>query len=203
MRRQPDLCYNHPTMTGLKFVTTNTAKVELANQRLGIYGFEAEQMSLNLSEIQSFDVEEVAAKKAEQVMSRTKSPFFVEDSGLYIKALKGFPGAMIKLIIGTLGDKRLLRLLSRNDPRDVEVVSIIVYGDPRRKLIKTFRGVYAGKIAQRPRGRNTRGWLLSRVFIPRGRERTLAELNEAGWRQFLRDFRHNDHFDKFGRWLSQ
>jgi XTP/dITP diphosphohydrolase len=187
----------------LVFITSNPAKVKMGAERLEKYGISVSQASLELEEVQSFDVAEVAEKKIRQAMSKLTEPFFVEDSGFYIKALKGFPGPMIKSIMIALGDERVTKLVGPNDPREVEVVSVIAYGDPATGTVKTFQGLYLGTIAESPRGTEGRGWLLSKIFIPHGWTKTLAELDEAEWQRFLDDFRHNDHFDKLGQWLSE
>lgn len=187
----------------LTFITGNPAKVKLANERLKRYGILVDQASLNLDEIQSFDVTKVAENKARQAISKFKDLFFVEDSGFYIKALKGFPGPIIKPIMDALGDKRVAKLVGPEDSRDVEVISVIALGDPASGTVQTFQGSYPGMLAKNPRGDNVRGWLLSRIFIPHGWTKTLAELDETEWNRFLDDFRHDDHFDKLGKWLAE
>ncbi len=177
--------------------------MQLANERLEQYGITVDQATLNLEEVQSFDVVEVATKKAQYAMSKLQDTFFVEDSGFYIKALQGFPGPLIKPIMQSLGEDRLTRCVEPSENRDVEVISVIALGEPATGVIETFQGSYPGVLAESPRGDVTRGWLLSRVFIPRGWNQTLAELDETEWSRFLDVFRHNDHFDKLGRWLVE
>lgn len=189
-------------MGHITFITSNAAKVRLADARLKPYGVSVGQQTLELEEVQSFDVAEVARHKVRQAMQKVKEPFFVEDSGFYIKVLNGFPGPMIKPVMTTIGDERLTRLVGHDDPRDVEVIGVIAYSDSIESEIRIFEGSYAGTIAEKPRGDNPRGWLLSRIFIPHGWDQTLAELDDSEWNRFLEDFRHNDHFDKLGKWLS-
>ena len=189
-------------MGHIVFITSNAAKVRFADERLKPYGVSVVQRTLKLEEVQSFDVAEVARHKVQQAMQKVEEPFFVEDSGFYIKALNGFPGPMIKPVMTTVGDERLTRMLGPDDPREVEVIGVIAYGDPVRSEVSIFEGFYAGTIAEKPRGDNARGWLLSRIFIPQGWNQTLAELDDGEWNRFLEDFRHNDHFDKLGKWLS-
>lgn len=172
-------------------------------ERLEKYGISVTQKSLELEEVQSFDVAEVAEKKIRQAMSQLTEPFFVEDSGFYIKALKGFPGPMIKPIMTALGDERMTNLVGPNDSREVEVISVIAYGNPSTGTVETFQGSYLGTIAESPHGTKSRGWLLSKIFIPHGWNQTLAELDDMEWQKFLDDFRHNDHFDKLGHWLQE
>lgn len=189
-------------MGHIAFITSNAAKVRLADERLKPYGVSVGQRTLELEEIQSFDVAEVARHKARQAMQKAEEPFFVEDSGLYIKALNGFPGPMIKPVITRVGEDRLTKMVGTDDSREVEVIGVIAYGDPIESEISIFEGFYAGTIAEKPHGDNTRGWLLSRIFIPHGWNQTLAELDDGEWNRFLEDFRRNDHFDKLGKWLS-
>ncbi len=196
--------YNQGAMAvPLNFITSNPAKVKLAAERLQKYGVSVAQTNLELEEVQSFDVAEVAEKKIRQAMTKLETPFFVEDSGFYIKALKGFPGPIVKPIMTALGDERVTKLIRPHDSREVEVVGVIAYGDPASGTVKIFQGSYLGTIAESPRGGNTRGWLLTRIFIPHGRNQTLAELNDTEWARFLDDFRHDDHFDKLGKWLVE
>ena len=187
----------------LNFITSNPAKVKMAAERLEKYGVSVSQTSLELEEVQSFDVAEVAEKKVRQAMPKLTEPFFVEDSGFYIKALKRFPGPMVKSIMTALGDERVTKLVGPNDSHEVEVISVIAYGNPATDTTKTFQGSYLGTIAESPRGTESRGWLLSKIFVPHGWDQTLAELNDTEWQKFLDDFRHNDHFDKLGQWLQE
>ncbi len=190
-------------MANITFITSNAAKVKLAAERLEQYGITVDQATFDLEEVQSFDVIEVATKKAHHAMSKMQNTFFVEDSGFYIKTLQGFPGPLIKPIMQALGEDRLTSLVGPQESRDVEVISVIALGEPATGVIETFQGSYPGTLAELPRGNTARGWLLSRVFIPQGWDQTLAELDETEWSRFLDDFRHNDHFDKLGRWLVE
>ncbi len=189
-------------MEHLAFITSNAAKVQLADERLRPYGVSVGQRTLKLEEIQSFDVAEVARHKAQQAMQNATEPFFVEDAAFSVKALNGFPGPMIKPVLTAIGDERLTKMVGPDDTRDVEVAGVIAYGNPTQNEVKIFEGTYAGTLAEKPRGDNIRGWLLSRIFIPHGWNQTLAELNDEEWNRFLEDFRHNDHYDKLGKWLA-
>ncbi len=190
-------------MEHVDFITSNASKVQLADERLRPYGVSVGQRTLKLEEIQSLDVAEVARHKAQQAMQGATKPFFVEDAAFSVKALNGFPGPMIKPVMTAIGDERFTRMIGDGDVRDVEVSGVIAYGDPANGEITLFKGVYAGTIAEHPRGERTKGWLLSTIFIPRGGNKTLAELDDNEWAQFLDDFRRDDHYDKLGKWLSE
>ena len=185
------------------FVTSNKGKVELANERLNRYGINITQQTASVQEIQSLDVEEVALHKARQLEGIIKKPFFVEDSGLYIDKLNGFPGALLKPVMDTIKDDHLLKMLSGEENRSACVKSVMAYYDPVSKTEKLFIGIYKGRIAEEERGNDTRGWKVARIFIPDNFEKTLAEMNDDDWDRALEESRKDDHFYKFGEWFSK
>src|SRR4051812_27591021 len=105
-------------MEFITFITSNSSKVTLAAERLRPYGVSVVQNSFEFEEVQSFDVVEVARHKARQGRDYFSGKFFIEDTGLYIKALNGFPGPMIKPVIVKLGEDRLTKLLDASDSRE-------------------------------------------------------------------------------------
>ena len=185
------------------FVTSNKGKVEQANERLNRYGINILQQTASVSEIQSLDVEEVALHKARQLEGVIKKPFFVEDSGLYIDQLNGFPGALLKPVMDTIRDGHLLKMLSGEENRSACVKSVMAYYDPVSKTEKLFTGIYKGRISEEERGNNTRGWKVARIFIPDNSDKTLAEMDDNDWARTLEESRKDDHFYKFGEWFSE
>lgn len=186
----------------VSFITSNAAKVALANARLSKYGISVRQRKFEFVELQDMRVENVALYKSGQLKGKMKTPFLIEDSGFYVKALNGFPGAFAKQTFESLGDERLLRLLDKKDSRKVTAKSVLAYCNPKTGQTKLFFGSYEGRLPERPRGSNKRGWAVTRIFIPNGWNRTLAELDDGEWERFLEDFRKNDHFEQFGRWIK-
>ena len=53
---------------------------------------EVDHISFDAVEPQSESVEEIARSKAGQAFAALKRPLIVDDTGLFIKALNGFPG---------------------------------------------------------------------------------------------------------------
>ena len=41
------------------------------------------------------------------------------------------------------------------------------------------------------------------IVIPKNKDKTLAEMNDQEWQEFLDDFRQDDHFEKLGNWISE
>lgn len=184
----------------IQFITSNSAKAAMSQERLARYGVTIEQHALPLYEIQSLDIKEVAGSKAEQAAIETQEPFIIEDSAFYIPALHNFPGTLIKLVFDSLGEERVTNLLKPGEDRHVQVVSQLVY-HVNGKAPQFFQGVYKGTLSDSPRGEHLRGWRVTRVFIPEGHTKTLAEMDDIEWQSFLDEFRVNDHFEKFGQWL--
>lgn len=186
----------------IKFVTSNPAKVELARQRLAAYGIRVNQTAISVNESQDIEVEKVANYKAQQVMKKCDAPFIIEDSAFYIDALNGFPGTFVKMAFETLGEKNICSLIKGENNKHAFVKSILIYGNPQSGELREFTGIYEGTISDEPRGSNMRGWAVVGIFIPKGWNKTLAELDDNEWLEFLEEFRQGDHFEKFGKWLD-
>src|SRR3989338_2105169 len=75
----------------LYFVTSNLGKVKEFRQILEPK-VEVEHIEMQYPELRSDDPEEIAQMSAKQLADKFKRPIVVEDSGLFIKALNGFPG---------------------------------------------------------------------------------------------------------------
>lgn len=185
----------------IKFITSNPSKVEMATGRLAKYDIELTQLNLELSENRSMEVEEVAKFKADQAMKRANEPFLIEDSAFYIKSLGGFPGTFVKLAFDVLGEEKICKLVRDEVDKSALVKSILIYGNPKTGEMKVFTGLFEGSVSDYPKGENSRGWKIVRVFIPKNGTKTLAELNDAEWNQFLADFIKNDHYEQFGQWI--
>ena len=68
------------------------------------YGITVEFAKINLVELQSDSLEQIARDKARSAFDSLKKPVIVEDDGLFIDALKGFPGPYSSLAGVTCAD---------------------------------------------------------------------------------------------------
>ena len=82
------------------FVTANKNKLRGFEE---ILGMKLEQIEIDLEEIQDIEVEKVVEHKALEAYEKVGKPVIVEDTGLYIEAWKGFPGALAKWVDKTIG----------------------------------------------------------------------------------------------------
>jgi XTP/dITP diphosphohydrolase len=158
------------------FVTTNEHKRREVQQILGVA---LEGADLDLPEIQAIDPAEVAAEKvsaAREALGDTALPVLVEDSGLMVDAWGGFPGALTKWVMQSVGNEGLLRMLAPEEDRSARAVCVVALAGADGE-VRTFRGEVQGTVAGNPRGEGGFGY--DPVFVPGWSEETYAEMGEA------------------------
>ena len=153
----------------LVFVTSNQNKAQEVKHILGI---EIETAGLDLPELQSLRVDEVAKTKVKTAYGIVKRPVIVEDTGIYIKSFAGFPGALAKWFVNGLGYEAACRSVDVSKDRGAYAETCVAFYDG--KILKTFTGRIYGKIAHKPRGAGNFGW--DKIFIPNGYKKTFAEM---------------------------
>ncbi|MFX1505578.1 MAG: non-canonical purine NTP pyrophosphatase [Promethearchaeota archaeon] len=117
----------------------------------------------NLVEIQSSDLEEIAIFSLKKCAETIKHEYiFVEDSGLFIKELNGFPGPYSAYIFRTLGLKGILTLMEKFKNREAYFQSSIAL--KIRDDIKVFSERVQGAISLRI---SDSGWGYDPIFIPK------------------------------------
>ena len=95
----------------------------------------------------------------------------VEDDGIFIDSLGGFPGPYSSYVHKTIGNKGILNLLKYN--RGAKFVSTITYCD--KNGLESFEGKLDGTISKSQKGR---GWGYDPIFIPKNMQKTFAQLDE-------------------------
>jgi dITPase (EC 3.6.1.-) len=158
----------------LSFVTTNEGKFREAQEIALEFGIELEHVPLPYVEIQSERLEDIVKVGAQQAFGMLKRPCFVEDSGLFIEALKGFPGPFSSYVFRTLGNEGILKLMKEVENRTAEFKSTIGYCE-RSTEVFVFSGSTRGMICAEMRGQGGFGY--DPIFVPEGEKRTFAELS--------------------------
>lgn len=153
------------------FVTSNKVKLREFREFFRPLGIEVEQIDFDIPEIRYESVADVAREKARYAAEKTGTPVVAEDTGLYINALKGFPGACAKFVFNTLGLEGVLKLLSGAKDRSAEFRAAIAMAEPGKEP-KVFLGIARGSIADAPQGA---GYGYDPVFIPEGRTKSFAQ----------------------------
>ncbi len=132
---------------------------------------EVSHISFDCIEPQSDDIAEIARAKAEQAYVTLKIPLIVDDTGLFIEALSGFPGPYAAYVQDSLGNACILRLMEGVINRRAYFATSIAYIDEAG--VQTFEGRVEGEITDAPRG--TDGFGYDPIFSVQGR--TLAEMD--------------------------
>jgi XTP/dITP diphosphohydrolase len=110
----------------LRFVTTNEGKLREAREYLDD---PIEGLDFDYTEIQADSLEAVAADGARRAYERVGEPVIVEDSGLAVQALGGFPGPYSAYVEDTLGIERVWHLAEPEDDRSATFRSVVAYCD--------------------------------------------------------------------------
>ncbi len=155
------------------FVTGNEHKRREVREILGV---ELEGADLDVPEIQGVDPAEVAAAKALAAREALGSPeayVVAEDSGIVVEAWNGFPGALTKWLMGSVGSEGLLKMLSGFEDRSARAVCVAAVAAPDGD-VRTFRGEVRGEVSAEARGEGGFGY--DPVFVPEWSSRTYAEL---------------------------
>ena len=153
----------------LLFVSSNKYKYQEAKNILDSFGVKLGFFRLNLEEIQSDSLKDIALKKARDAFSKCKKSLIIEDDGLFINSLNDFPGPYSSFVFNTIGNKGILNLLKQN--REAKFVSMITYCD--KKILQSFDAKVDGVISKRIKGK---GWGYDPIFLPANNKKTFAEL---------------------------
>ena len=158
-------------MKTITYVTGNWAKIESAKKALEPLGFKIDNVKMEIPEIQADDVVDVAKYSSQLAASKLNKPVLKNDSGLFIKALKGFPGVYTHYIDDTITEDGLLKLMEKVENREAYLKEALAYCEPGKEPI-IFEGITKGRIALEKSG--IFGWGLDFIFIPEGETKTLG-----------------------------
>ncbi len=160
------------TLFSIYLVTKNEHKYIEARKVLNEYGINLAMAPIGKLEVQSDDLKEVAWRAALKAYSELKKPVVVDDSGLFIDELKGFPGVYSNYVYRTIGIEGILKLLKGVKNRKACFKTAIAAIVPPLDII--IEESVCGEIAEEPRG--TGGFGYDPIFIPEGCKRTFAEM---------------------------
>ncbi|MGW1006483.1 non-canonical purine NTP pyrophosphatase [Streptomyces sp. NPDC002520] len=195
-------------MSGIEVAmcTGNAGKFRTAQEHLAPWGIKVEQVPLELDEIQTTSVVEIAQHKARQAYALLGRPLFVEDSGFYIEEFGGWPGPMVKQALEDFGPGGLTHLADLTKNRTCRFASAAVYADADGRL-KTFAEDTRspGTIAAAPvRGNSPRSSSdLWSIFVPEGAATTLAALPEDEQNRVFAERGKSSVVAALGEWLAQ
>jgi len=158
------------------FATNNVNKFNEARKVLAKYKIAVGMLRVKVSEIQSENLEEIARASVAEAFEKCNLPVIVEDAGLFIDALNGFPGSYAAYVHRTIENKGILKLMENVENRKAKFRSVIAYYSSEMKLPMCFKGEVVGRIA-RKEGKANSGFGFDPIFEPLNKGRkTFAEM---------------------------
>lgn len=154
------------------FVTSNPNKWQEAQR---ILGYAIQRTELDLEEVQADTVAAVALAKAQAAFAALQCPVIVEDAGIELYGLGGFPGPFIKYWEKLGGLPSICRAADGLGDRRVRAVCAL--GICSEKGAEVIQGSVDGLLSLHPRGSNGFGW--DAIFVPQGEGRTFGEMTAA------------------------
>ena len=140
----------------LRFATTNEGKVREAREYLEGVVDAVEPWDYDYPELQADDLEPIALAGARDAFDAGDgSPVIVEDAGLFVDGLGGFPGPYSSYAYATLGNAGLWRLAEPLEDRAAGFRSVVAYADGETARAFEVRG-RARRRAHRAEGRPVR-----------------------------------------------
>ena len=120
-------------------------------------------------------MEEVARFGVEYVQKKFNYPFILEDAGLFIDVLNGFPGVYSAYVFYRIGCSGILKLLEgvEDNKRKATFYSVYAYSELGKKPL-FFIGKSLGTISKKALG--IHGFGYDPIFIPNGENKTFAQM---------------------------
>ncbi len=162
------------------FATDNVNKFNEVRVVLAEYKIAVGMLRVKTSEIQSESLEEIAKASVIEAFKNCNLPIIVEDAGLFVEALNGFPGPYAAYVYKTIGNRGLLQLMENSENREARFCSVVAYYSAGFKLPICFKGEVFGEITREERRNNNRhGFGFDPIFKPRNSNKTFAEMSIA------------------------
>jgi len=154
----------------INFVTHNMNKFNEVSKIMEDNNININLIKLEYEEIQADTTEKISYDSCKKLINKVNSPYFIDDTGLYIDELKGFPGPYASYVQSTIGNKNIIKLAANSKAYFKTVISFYYKNE-----IYQFTGILNGKISNEEKGDNKFGY--DPVFMPENYNKTLAELS--------------------------
>jgi XTP/dITP diphosphohydrolase len=178
-------------MEAITFASTNQNKFFEVQSILLTRNIIIDFSKIHLVEIQSDSLEEIAREKAKTAFAKVGRQVIVEDDGLFIDSLSGFPGQYSSFVFRTIGNGGILKLLAGSTKRSAYFSSLIAFYNGISLSIS--EGRVDGRISDRI---TEGGWGYDPIFVPDGTDLTFAELKKS-----KNEYSHRKRaLEKFAQW---
>ena len=179
-------------MGTITFASTNQNKYLEIQLILSSRNISVDFSQTRLVEVQSDSLEEIARQKAKTAFAKLRRPVIIEDDGLFIDSLGGFPGQYSSFVFKTIGNDGILKLLAGSAKRSAYFRSLIAFYNG--KTLSISEGRVDGRISDRITEGS--GWGYDPIFMPAGIDLTFAQLKKR-----KNEYSHRKRaLEKFAQW---
>lgn len=158
------------------FATNNLNKFKEAREILRHYRITVGMFRVKTKEIQSESLDEIAKNSVLEAFQNCNLPIIVEDAGLFVRALNGFPGPYSSYVYKTIGNAGLLKLMENIENRSAKFQSVIAYYSAELEFPICFDGKVYGEITKEVFEGNS-GFGFDPIFKPEKSSKTFAEMS--------------------------
>ena len=158
----------------IAFVTTNKGKFAEISKMIRDQGHEPEHIPVAYPEMQTDSLEMVVIQGLYWLMEHYKRPLLVDDSGLFVDAIGGFPGVYSAYAYKNIECDGILKLMEGKKDRKARFECCLGFIEPGKDP-NLFRGTSEGSISLSKRGE--KGFGFDPIFIPVGYDKTFSELS--------------------------
>ena len=159
----------------INLVTSNSGKVEELSSILEPFGHSASQLNVECPEIQTSSLEDVVDFGLDWLASKNvQTPLIIDDAGVFVEALKNFPGVYSRYVYDTIGLSGILRQMEGVENRAATfrcVLGLILDDGSKHKFV----GECKGNLIHEMKG--TGGFGYDPIFVPEGYDKTFLELS--------------------------
>jgi XTP/dITP diphosphohydrolase len=167
-----------PNSKVIFFATNNINKFNEARRIFAEYKIAVGMLRVKMLEIQSESLKDIAKASVIDAYKRSNLPIIVEDAGLLVTALNGFPGPYAAYVYKTIGNAGLLKLMENIRIRKATFQSVVAYHALGLKSPICFKGEVIGEITTKERiSENKAGFGFDPIFRPNGNSKTFAEMS--------------------------
>ncbi|MHA1302663.1 MAG: XTP/dITP diphosphatase [Candidatus Heimdallarchaeaceae archaeon] len=164
-------------MKEIYFITHNKHKFEEVQEKAKSFQLDIDWLNVEYEEIQADTLEEIAETSCLRIIEKEPKLkdkiFFLEDAGLFIEALNGFPGPYSSYVFRTIGNQGILDLMHKKNTRRAFFKSVVaLYMNGKVTL---FTGITRGQIIHQEKG--TKGFGYDPIFLPDNCNETFAQMS--------------------------
>ncbi len=163
-------------MNTVWFATGNPGKLKEVRKVFSSIGLEVEQLMAPYPELQVDTLREVVEHGLAYLWDKYQKPLMIDDSGLFIDELRGFPGVYSAYVYRTLGCDGIINLLKGTGADEPSAHFQCCAGHiDESGNITIAEGMVDGRIILEKKGDG--GFGFDPIFVPEDQDRTFAQMS--------------------------